>query len=201
MNKADADKADADFHKIEYLDKHVPINSPDDIKALYEKAIQNNIFGSPVGWHYLANCRDALIESGYNDDELIPIPIKTNIIPTNTSTAPVVEELKRQDESDNKKESKKKAVKAENTEKKPFPIKIAFSLALNIILLILVILMFFVALNSENDNIINYRNNITNRYAQWQQSLVDRENAVRQKEKELGIEDTTDWEQEITNNY
>ena len=56
--------------------------------------------------------------------------------------------------------------------------------------------MFIIASKSENDNIINYKNNITNRYAEWQQSLTERENIVRQKEKELGIEDTTDWLEE-----
>ena len=175
LSKEDADKADADYHKIEYLDKHVPISKPEDIKALYEKAVQSNIFGSPIGWHYLANCRDALVESGYDSEDLIPIPIKTTFVktqPAETTSEPKV---------------------VYKTVKRGFPIKIAFSLALNVILIILVILMFVIANGSENDNIINYRNNVTNRYAEWQQSLSEREAIVRQKEKELGIEDTTTW--------
>ncbi len=178
LNQEDADKADADFHKIEYLDKHVPISKAEDIKLLYEKAIHSNIFGSPIGWHYLANCRDALIEAGYDEKDLIPIPIKTTIVHPTTITE----------------EKEPKIVY--KTVKSRFPIKLAFSLVLNLILIIVVVLMFIIASKSESDNIINYKNNITNRYAEWQQSLTERENIVRQKEKELGIEDTTDWLEE-----
>ena len=62
------------------------------------------------------------------------------------------------------------------------------SVAINIILAVLVVVMFLIAYYSDTDNIINYKENVTNRYAEWQQELMERERTVRQKERELGVE-------------
>ena len=82
-------------------------------------------------------------------------------------------------------------IKREEENKKDF--KKIFSLILNIALIIVVILMFIIAVTSENDNIINYKSNITNRYAAWEQNLKERERTVREAEKRLGLEDTSDF--------
>ena len=63
---------------------------------------------------------------------------------------------------------------------------------------ILVIVMFLITANSESDNIINYRRNVTNRYASWEQDLTDREKKVREAEKRLGIEDSTSYDVNTT---
>ena len=78
--------------------------------------------------------------------------------------------------------------------------RLIFSIILNIVLFILVGLMFYVATTSETDNIINYRKNITNRYSSWEQDLTDREKAVREAEKKLGIEDTSDYYEDTGSN-
>ena len=54
------------------------------------------------------------------------------------------------------------------------------------------------AATGENDNIINYKSNVTNRYSSWEQDLTEREKKVRQAEKELGIEDTSEYYDEST---
>ena len=48
-------------------------------------------------------------------------------------------------------------------------------------------------------NIINYKSNITNRYSSWEQDLTEREKKVRQAEKRLGIEDTSEYYNETEN--
>ena len=55
--------------------------------------------------------------------------------------------------------------------------------------------MFFIADTGEADNILNYKRNVTNRYASWDQEITQRENAVREKERELGLSNV-----EATNN-
>ena len=42
-------------------------------------------------------------------------------------------------------------------------------------------------LTGENANIINYRNAIVNEYSDWEDELTEREQIVREKERELGI--------------
>ena len=65
--------------------------------------------------------------------------------------------------------------------------KFRISLLVNIILGILVLAMFGITLKSDNPNILNYRKAIINEYAAWEQELTEREEQIRQKEAELGI--------------
>ena len=60
--------------------------------------------------------------------------------------------------------------------------------------------MFLITAFSESDNIINYRRNITNRYASWEQDLTEREKKVREAEKRLGIEDTSSYYEDTESN-
>ena len=65
--------------------------------------------------------------------------------------------------------------------------KLRYSILGNVILVCLVIILFAIALTGENANAINYRNAIVNEYSEWEQELTERENTVREKERELGI--------------
>jgi hypothetical protein len=176
VSENDAQKAAMDLSKIKILEARVKASRPNDIKAVYEKAIENKIFKTPVGWGYLVGLRTKLLESGFTEDDLIPIPL--NVSMTRHSA---LEGLN----------VKQRIIPAEPKQKTPF--LMIFSLVMNVVLLILVGLMFYVAATSESDNIINYRTNITNRYSAWEQDLTDRERAVREAEKKLGIEDTSDY--------
>ena len=176
VSENDAQKAAMDLSKIKILEARVKASRPNDIKAVYEKAIENKIFKTPVGWGYLVGLRNKLFESGFKEEDLIPIPL--NVSMTRHSA---LEGLN----------VKQRIIPAE--QKKNISFLQVFSLIMNIVLLILVGLMFYVASTSESDNIINYRSNITNRYSAWEQDLTERERAVREAEKKLGIEDTSDY--------
>ena len=171
LSEHDAQKASLDISKIKLLEERVKASKPNDIRAVYEKAIENKIFKSPVGWHYLAKMREKLYECGFTDDELIPIPIPVTLTRHSAFDNLSVKQRIRPENKDNKREFKR-----------------LFPVILNIFLIIIVIAMFFIASTSESDNIINYKRNITNRYSAWDQELTEREKEVRKKEKELGIE-------------
>ena len=51
LSEHDAQKASLDISKIKLLEERVKASKPNDIRAVYEKAIENKIFKSPVGWH------------------------------------------------------------------------------------------------------------------------------------------------------
>ena len=171
LSEHDAQKASLDISKIKLLEERVKASKPNDIRAVYEKAIENKIFKSPVGWHYLAKMREKLYDCGFTDDELIPIPIPVTLTRHSAFDNLSVKQRIRPENKDNKREFKR-----------------LFPVILNIFLIIIVIAMFFIASTSESDNIINYKRNITNRYSAWDQELTEREKEVRKKEKELGIE-------------
>ena len=167
----DAQKASLDLSKIKVLEERVKASRPKDIKAVYEKAIENKIFKSPIGWEYLARLRDRLYASGFSEEELIPIPIPVSLTRHSAFENLSVQQRIRPVTKDNKAEFKR-----------------LFPYILNIFLLIIVIAMFIIASTSDSDNILNYKRNVTNRYSSWEQDLTQREKVIREKEKKLGIE-------------
>lgn len=171
LSELDAQKASLDLSKIKVLEERVKASRPKDIKAVYEKAIENKIFKSPIGWEYLARLRDRLYASGFSDEELIPIPIPVSLTRHSAFENLSVQQRIRPVTKDNKAEFKR-----------------LFPYILNIFLLIIVIAMFIIASTSDSDNILNYKRNVTNRYSSWEQDLTQREKVIREKEKKLGIE-------------
>ena len=49
-------------------------------------------------------------------------------------------------------------------------------------------LSLIITLNSDQPNVLNYERNLQNKYATWEQELTQREQTVREKERELHIE-------------
>lgn len=171
FSELDAQKASLDLSKIKVLEERVKASRPKDIKAVYEKAIENKIFKSPIGWEYLARLRDRLYASGFSEEELIPIPIPVSLTRHSAFENLSVQQRIRPVTKDNKAEFKR-----------------LFPYILNIFLLIIVIAMFIIASTSDSDNILNYKRNVTNRYSSWEQDLTQREKVIREKEKKLGID-------------
>jgi len=183
LSENDAQKASMDLSKINLLEARVKASRPVDIKAVYEKSIENKIFKTPIGWEYLVGLRRKLLESGYKEEDLIPIPL--NVSMTRHSAMDTLNVKQRILPQEPKKEANFKTI---------------FSIVLNIVLLILVGVMFYITITAETDNIINYRKNITNRYAGWEQELSDREKAVREAEKRLGIEGFKGYDEDTGTN-
>ena len=174
-SEADAQKALTDESKIKLLESRFKASKPSDIKAVYEKALENKIFKTPIGWMYLNGLRKKLLDSGYSPEDIIPIPVEVSFTRHSAFEGLTV----------------KQRVKHVEENRKDF--RRIFSLSLNIALIIVVIIMFVIAITGETDNIINYKSNVTNRYAAWEQDLKEREKAVRIAEKRLGIEDTSSY--------
>ncbi|WP_026524253.1 MULTISPECIES: hypothetical protein [unclassified Butyrivibrio] len=182
LSVQDAEKAKLDKKKIGILKQKVTSAKVSDMEAVYEKAISNKIFATPVGWEYLAKLREKLIAAGVSDDDLTPIPIEVKI--TNVQLPD---------------EYHPERYFTPPKKKPPMDKKFAMALliAMNIVLVALVVTMFVIAAMSETDNIINYKQNVTNRFAEWEESLKEREKAVRIKERDLNIQDDTEYGSEI----
>ena len=174
LTKADADKARVDEGKIAYIQSHVAYATASSLLAVYEKAITNRIFGTPVGWNFLQNLRRQLNDLGVSEADLSPIPMTASFTraPMQTTDTQTVAE----------------AVSNKKIEKEKRPPAFILSVAMNIILAIMVVIMFAVLLLGETDNVLNYKRNINNRNASWEEELKQREQTVKEKEKELGIQ-------------
>lgn len=68
--------------------------------------------------------------------------------------------------------------------RKSFQISLFFAIVFAVVVVGMFIITF---LSKDNVNIINYENKLIDRYEAWEQELQQREEAIKQKEAELGI--------------
>ena len=59
------------------------------------------------------------------------------------------------------------------------------SILVNVILVILIGVMFYISTTGSTPTVLNYEKALQNRYATWEQELEQRESEIREKEKEL----------------
>jgi len=176
FTEKDAALAENEKRKVEYLEARLDYNNPDSILRVYNKAIEERIFKSPVGYFFLKGLQDYLKrQPGIADENVQDIPMHVSFDPEFREQAAPARNRVRAAEL--KPEPKPKNSAA-------FPV----SLILNGVLIAAVIAMFYITLNSEQPNILNYEKALTNRYATWEQQLTERERAVREKERALNIE-------------
>lgn len=176
FTEKDAALAENEKRKVEYLEARLDYNNPDSILRVYNKAIEERIFKSPVGYFFLKGLQDYLKrQPGIADENVQDIPMHVSFDPEFREQAAPARNRVRAAEP-------KPAPKPKNSA--AFPV----SLILNGVLIAAVIAMFYITLNSEQPNILNYEKALTNRYATWEQELTDRERTVREKERELSIE-------------
>lgn len=170
LSEEDAAAAREELKKARYLERHLDDQGADMILQLYQKALKDRTFQTPVGLAFVNELRGRLIEAGIEEFDIEPIPVYYDVVQNKMRSG--FEPVKEGDKPEPKVEKRKFTV----------------SVFLNIFLALLVAGMFFVAMTGSNPNILNYQNAVLNKYASWEQELMEREKAVREKEQELGIE-------------
>lgn len=171
LDEEDAELARQEKKKIEYLEQHMDYSSAENVLRVYKKAILERVFKTPVGFEYLKKMQTALLKCGeVEETDVPPIALYNSYgMKMRQSYAPARERIK---------PAKQK--------KAQWPV---ISVIVNVILVIAVAAMFGIAIKSDNPNILNYESQLVNKYASWEQELTEREQKVREKEKELLTED------------
>lgn len=170
LNGADAALAEKEQKQIAYLEKKLDYQNPEQILAVLQKLIEERSFKTPIGIFYLKKMQDYLMNKVNFDKSRIPqIPIDIPCDRTVPEKRPELNSVRL---------ATKKRQEIQKSNHK-------ISVLLNMILVIALIVMFWVTLQSETPNMINYRIAIENKYAAWEQELVEREERVREQEREL----------------
>lgn len=168
----DARVAEEEGKKIQYLEEKLAGRSTSNLLSIYDKVLDEKMFITPIGWTYLIQLRQRIIDQGIAQDLIRPVPLYVSFAFENPET----------------KESKGVArewIRPSVKKKKTMQAKLRFSTILNVVLMLLVVAMFVITLQGENANAINYRRAIINEYASWEQELSEREKAVKEKEEML----------------
>ena len=168
----DAQLARAEEQRIAYLEERINYDSPDSIRYIYEKTIEERLFRTPVGLRYLEKLKGYLMTHGIEEEHIREIPLYTTFDgELRGHTSPARERVVPSKRKDH------------DMEKARFTI----SVILNVMLAFAIAAMFFISYVSDQPNIVNYERAITDKYASWEQELTQREEAFREKERELKL--------------
>lgn len=168
----DAKEAQVEMIKADYFDSKLQDKDSESMLAVYDKVLDEKIFETPIGWEYLKKLQRQLQRSGVQEEQIRPIPVYLKFSHNESA------------EAENAVRVRVKPSSKVSTDK----IRLQTSMIINFLLVILVLAMFAIMLNSKNPNIINYRKQILNEYASWEQDLTERERAVKEKERILSME-------------
>ncbi len=173
VSKEDRDLALEEKQKIDYFEEKTKGKNKTMMLNLYDSILDQKLFKTPVGFEYLRKLREELITDGYEESQIRPIPLYRNYS-YKTGEEIDVSYVKRRVKPSSRKEKKAGYLQ--------------ISVCFNLLLTLLVIMMFVITMKSDNPNILNYKNQILNEYASWEQELTERENRVREKERELSMD-------------
>lgn len=169
----DAQLARAEEQKIEYLEARIDYSSPESIRYIYEHTIQERLFKTPVGLRYLQKLRDFLLAQPETEPgSIMDIPLYMAFDG----------ELR-----ENANPARERVVSSKKKDRDKEKSRFTLSVILNVLLAAAIAAMFYISYVSEQPNVINYERTLTSKYASWEQELTEREQAVREKERELKI--------------
>ena len=167
--------AEAEQRKIAYLEARIDYTRPETILRVYDKAIQEQIFKTPVGLLYLKKLQDFLLKQPKIAKEKVqPIPLYETY--TQEMAAPGTDKESKGRES-------REARRRERTKA-----GLQISVILNIMLVLAVCAVMIISLTGGRANIFNYERVLQDKYAAWEQDLTAREKVIREKERELSLD-------------
>ena len=168
-DKADVEIANQELSAIQFIEKKISGQSVETVLAVYQVALEKKMFRTPVGYCYLRDLQKRMIKGGVDKERIPPI-----------SLYQVYNDAYKVQERPRRITQTKKEINPDRR-------LMRNSIWANIIMVFIILVLFIITLTGENANVLNYRNVITNEYSTWEEELKSREQAVREKERELGI--------------
>ena len=168
-DKADVEIANQELSAIQFIEKKISGQSVETVLAVYQAALEKKMFRTPVGYCYLRDLQKRMIKGGVDKERIPPI-----------SLYQVYNDAYKVQERPRRITQTKKEINPDRR-------LMRNSIWANIIMFFIILVLFIITLTGENANVLNYRNVITNEYSTWEEELKSREQAVREKERELGI--------------
>lgn len=174
---------------IVYLQKNTNFDDVQSVLTIYRQLIEKNLFSTPVGYDFLAQLYHILYENKELKNATIPPvplylgdakPIQNGVAAVDSQKTKL--RLSRMEgETDFQMRQLKKKCKRLQ--------KLVVHMGVAIVsLMIAGVLLVLIFSNSKNLNILNYENRLLTKYATWEQELNDRENQLREEQRELDIE-------------
>ncbi len=170
-SKEDVELAEQELSTVKYIEGRIQGRNTETIMSVYNGAIERKMFRTPVGYAYMHDLQKKLLMQGVKKEDIQGVPLY-QIYNNNLDDKPTP----RRSVTVPKRKKKSEIVMMNRT-----------LIAVNVILVLLIIALFVINIKGSTPTVLNYRHAIENEYAEWDQELTNRENAVREKERELNI--------------
>lgn len=163
---ADAETARMEEKKIANLDAHLDYRNPQNVLLVYNKAIANRVFLTPVGMAYLHRMQAQLVKCGVPSEKIRPIPLYGTF------------SNKTENNSSIRRSMEARGMKVE------FKGRFITSVCINVLFAAALAVLVYLSFTSDVPTILNYRTAVVNEYSEWEQELTERERAVREAQRE-----------------
>lgn len=164
---ADAETARMEKKKIDNLEQHLDYRNPQNLLLVYNKAIDNRVFLTPVGMSYLQKMQNQMINCGVPEEKIRPVPLYSTFSNKTENSSSIRRSLEA------------RGAKVE------YRGRFITSACINVLLVLAIAGLILISLRSDIPTIVNYRTAIENEYSEWEQELSERERAVREAERAL----------------
>jgi len=172
-SESEAEKAKKEREGIRYIKEKTNMSNPEMVLRIYNKMIREKMFETVVGYAYLFDLQEYLrTNPSISDNDILPI----EVMHPNLKEGLKEEKQKHKEQMQ---EMKKKVSKKTGTDK-GLQSRYKLSLLVNLVLAISVVFMFIISATSSHPNILNYEEELLNRYSSWEQELTQREAALRE---------------------
>lgn len=182
-NPTEAQQAKREAEGVLYIHQKVDMGEPEMVLQIYNKMVQQRLFETAVGYSYLKELQEYLKNTRmiYGED-ILPIPVQHPALESDLQAAERMEKLPKE-ETRAKTRPPRKREPALAVYKRRFHICAVVSA----VLAVCVAAMFAITVTSSSTTILNYETELINKYEAWEQELSEREEAILEKEEELGI--------------
>lgn len=150
---------------INIIRSKVNMKNPEKVLEVYNQLLEKRLCKTAIGWCYLREVQQYLISKGMGE-QVSPIPIE----PVRDK---VVSHIKY---------GNAKSVQQKEKDTKGFHV---VSYLLNVVLVVAVGIMFYLATTGDSITVLNYENQLVDEYEHWEQELNQREQELNQREQAL----------------
>lgn len=149
---------------VRYMKARVDLQYPDRVLQIYRRMIEQNMFQTQIGYAYLSELQDYLnTMPQISNDDVPPIPVHMTVRVSDASGTTEV-------------------LREENVKSRR---AFRWSVVINFFAAAVILVMFAIAMSSSSPTVLNYENELQNKYASWEQELQEREAVLLEKERML----------------
>lgn len=179
LSESEMEEAKSEQAKIEKLDEQLKYDNPTMVYSVYTKIIERHMLKTPEGLLYLLRLQNYLDDNQKAIGKEIPaVPLADFYAKNKNDEAKEALEPKR--DITQKAVSKKVQDANKETQEKVIVYKVII-----VFLIVAIVAMLGISMASNSPNIINYRKQIENEYADWEIKLNEKEQELNAREREL----------------